>query len=62
MVPNIHLLGLVCYLVHGGGETIEVVDGVVGARNDVDGGIGGVEMGRDKKNGFGCLGKNLVLP
>lgn len=49
-------------LVHGFGEAIEVVDGVVGGVDNINGGNSGVPMARDDENGSGSVWEHFLLP
>jgi len=44
------------------GEVIKIVDGLVGARYDVDGWHRGVPVAGNNENGSGPPAKTLVLP
>ena len=48
-------------LVHGFGEAVEIIDGVVSG-DDVDGGFVGLPVARDHENGSGWLPHNLLPP
>ena len=48
-------------LIHGFGEAVEIIDGVV-LGDDVDGGFVGLPVGRNHKNGSGPLPHDLLLP
>ncbi|KAM1073661.1 hypothetical protein PS2_018378 [Malus domestica] len=54
--------GGVLDLVHGSGEAIEVVDGVVAAGNGADGGDSGVLVAGDDEDGGGFLRIHRVFP
>lgn len=54
--------GRVLEPVHGFGEAVEVVDGVVLGGDGVDGGDGGVPVAGDDEDGVGFLGEPVLLP
>lgn len=49
-------------LVHGLGEAVEVVDGVVGAGDGVDGGDRRLPVAGDDENGIGFVWIHVLLP